>query len=1186
MAKSDGLATSALTSSRFNLIELRKIYDQLVENKNITEENQNLVIEILRVIAEIVVYGDNKSELLFDFFCEKNMLALFLEIMWSDIRTNPVNVFIQILQTLSILISCVKNDTSLYYLLSNNYINQILMYPYHKYSSTYNSLTNTPTSSNSSSFSSSSLPSSQNTSLLMDEALIPHFASFIKSLSIRLNNQTIQFFFNDDNITFPLLIKAIELINSKDQMIRISAQTTILNILQINDEKSRKFSLTKINIHNLFQSFNKIMLNQLETIETYTMNYIKACKNKSLSSKEKDIAIIKAEQIYDDYIIIIEDWFFYLQDLLSLNIKLIELPLIDFLCNHFLMKNVFSLYIQIYNELSPSASISSSSSFSSNDPNSSSQSSINSQNSEGNNSKEDDAGIETLMIRAGCVSFYLLKMIRIVSNPLLKQSLLSYIMHPFSVSSRSLYNKKISHDDFSPLINDTNPTLASLRDSIQFLILQKDHRLSLLLLFIQFSLISYQNDSEELVNPFLKSKSLTKDEENEEKKKLNDLNLTKYVSLLDDSLKQQEKINYLKSIYFFNFNKEEKFEEKNIISEKHYETEAQLVNLSHIENSDLLNLENIQKIYSSVLLPFLQSTSTPSSPFSTPAPGISFFLNMLRNPDDSCLTSLQVATNIIYETIVLLHPPIVIKVPSYVNYDDDYDDYEGGSQENIGVNNDLSNLKEKKDEIKNEIIEEEESDEAFNLRLDQLYYLRKELYNICTKHAKGLSLKAHSLMSEVLLVLINEELKRIQGRRWRSTFSKMVNDRSYMFPTIPLYSPIPTSIEYEIPVSQVELMRRQVQIFLMSLALFKYVEKVIDLSVSFEDNSNNEPASDSCTVDSTIDSESSDKSVIADTSITSLTKSSGKKRKYYKELTEDRPTMASVGLGEDLLGDFFSIIDEEALWAFDEDHILPEDVLSKGGAGGTGGGGFTENYNMKGKKFLDAIHYTTQEVHQEVQPVEPDVRKGILSIFSGRRRSSSHTSHTNSPSNSSNTATSAPVITEVKASKLLIVNDPDVFLLIKPNKVDTKVNFAVKVAAPLFYTDAKIDLEDKRNITIIIRSWREQNDMVKAEPDIDFDAPTPHINSPISSSSAFVSNNTMNTPMNSGGCLVSRFRKKKDSFLLPVDHNIIYQITLTMENESLAALVAKHIETRRLALSSEKLNNLIQYLEQWKLQDD
>ncbi|CAM9481039.1 unnamed protein product, partial [Ectocarpus fasciculatus] len=93
------------------------MHKKLVQNKEVTTENMPQVIEILRVIAEMVVYGDAKSELLFDFFCEANMLSLFLEIMRSP-STCPMQVLIQILQTLSILCQSVRNTTSMYYLLS------------------------------------------------------------------------------------------------------------------------------------------------------------------------------------------------------------------------------------------------------------------------------------------------------------------------------------------------------------------------------------------------------------------------------------------------------------------------------------------------------------------------------------------------------------------------------------------------------------------------------------------------------------------------------------------------------------------------------------------------------------------------------------------------------------------------------------------------------------------------------------------------------------------------------------------------------------------------------------------------------------------------------------------------------------------------------------------------------------
>ena len=91
-------------ADRFSLSHLRELHLKLEQNKHVNEKNVDFVVEVLRVIAEMVVYGDNKSEMLFDFFCEKNMMALFLEVMWTE-GGCPIPVHIQILQTLSILVN-------------------------------------------------------------------------------------------------------------------------------------------------------------------------------------------------------------------------------------------------------------------------------------------------------------------------------------------------------------------------------------------------------------------------------------------------------------------------------------------------------------------------------------------------------------------------------------------------------------------------------------------------------------------------------------------------------------------------------------------------------------------------------------------------------------------------------------------------------------------------------------------------------------------------------------------------------------------------------------------------------------------------------------------------------------------------------------------------------------------------
>ncbi len=241
----------------------------------------------------MVVYGDNKSELLFDFFCEKNMLSLFLEIMWTEGGCPPV-VHIQILQTLSILINCVRNDTSLYYLLSNNYINEIIIYPF---------------------------------AFATDENLCDQFASFMKSLSLKLNIQTVQFFFIEETGAFPILTRAIGLLDvSSEPMVRISSQSTILNVYKVEDSRAREYALQEEVMHSLFVNIVSLMRSQHSTISSICVAY---------QTESDELKQNKLENQLEDILASTEDWFYYLQDILDLKILALRQALIHHLLNEF-----------------------------------------------------------------------------------------------------------------------------------------------------------------------------------------------------------------------------------------------------------------------------------------------------------------------------------------------------------------------------------------------------------------------------------------------------------------------------------------------------------------------------------------------------------------------------------------------------------------------------------------------------------------------------------------------------------------------------------------------------------------------------------------------------------------------------------------------------------------------------------
>jgi protein CLEC16A len=107
------------------------------KNQTVCEQNKTLLVETLRSIAEILIWGDQNDSTVFEsvfilfifylffsyliyysffvflfnsFFLEKNMLSFFLKIMKQKCGSY---VCVQLLQTLNILFENIRNETSL-----------------------------------------------------------------------------------------------------------------------------------------------------------------------------------------------------------------------------------------------------------------------------------------------------------------------------------------------------------------------------------------------------------------------------------------------------------------------------------------------------------------------------------------------------------------------------------------------------------------------------------------------------------------------------------------------------------------------------------------------------------------------------------------------------------------------------------------------------------------------------------------------------------------------------------------------------------------------------------------------------------------------------------------------------------------------------------------------------------------
>lgn len=109
-------------------------------------------------------------------------------------------ISLQIIKSFSVLILNTTNTTTLYYIFSNNFINQILTNEYEKY----------------------------------DDDFLSYYVNFLKSLSLKIDNNTIQFFFQKQFFSFPLLESSLKLYNHSDPMIKNTVRNILLTILKSN----------------------------------------------------------------------------------------------------------------------------------------------------------------------------------------------------------------------------------------------------------------------------------------------------------------------------------------------------------------------------------------------------------------------------------------------------------------------------------------------------------------------------------------------------------------------------------------------------------------------------------------------------------------------------------------------------------------------------------------------------------------------------------------------------------------------------------------------------------------------------------------------------------------------------------------------------------------------------------------
>uniref|UniRef100_A0A672F885 C-type lectin domain containing 16A n=1 Tax=Salarias fasciatus TaxID=181472 RepID=A0A672F885_SALFA len=279
-------------------LSVRYMYHVLTKNTTVTDHNRNLLVETIRSITEILIWGDQNDSSVFDFFLEKNMFAFFLNILRQK---SGRYVCVQLLQTLNILFENISHETSLYYLLSNNHVNSIIV---HKFD-------------------------------FSDEEIMAYYISFLKTLSLKLNNHTVHFFYNEHTNDFALYTEAIKFFNHPESMVRIAVRTITLNVYK--GELDNQHMLHYIRDKTAVPYFSNLVW----FIGSHVIELDKCVQTDEEHKNRGKLSDLVAEHL---------DHLHYLNDILIINCEFLN----DVLTDHLLNRLFLPLYV--YSLVSPETS--------------------------------------------------------------------------------------------------------------------------------------------------------------------------------------------------------------------------------------------------------------------------------------------------------------------------------------------------------------------------------------------------------------------------------------------------------------------------------------------------------------------------------------------------------------------------------------------------------------------------------------------------------------------------------------------------------------------------------------------------------------------------------------------------------------------------------------------------------------
>ena len=255
--------------NKCNLKNIQLIKEQLkiyINNPEFINQYINTLKDIIQILFKYLIEGDktNNNEIISTFVELKILNDIFYIEKLSDYKITS-----QIIQSLSFFLVNLKNNKScLYYFFSNNFINNIITIEIENF----------------------------------DDEFYSYYINFLKSLSMRIDNEIILFLYNPELNSFPLVEYAFKFYNNSNPMISTVSLNIMVQIFHVRKNEIIKYFCKLPGIN-----FFIFIINHCKDLIINLMNKFDDC------------------YLYDDLI----DYLFYINDLLDLNINEINYIIIN-----------------------------------------------------------------------------------------------------------------------------------------------------------------------------------------------------------------------------------------------------------------------------------------------------------------------------------------------------------------------------------------------------------------------------------------------------------------------------------------------------------------------------------------------------------------------------------------------------------------------------------------------------------------------------------------------------------------------------------------------------------------------------------------------------------------------------------------------------------------------------------------